>query len=92
MSTPEPRQTLDKAEALVYLPAFILFRLAFSPRKMSPVHIQDSLLINGWLKEHPAIMRISPGNYAGIDGCHRLGFLNSINRLDMEVPTLIMLF
>ena len=92
MFTPVQKQTIDQKEALVYIPGHILFRLAFSPRKMAPLHIRESLLRNGWLPEYPAEMKVSPGTYPRIDGCHRLGFLNSIGHLDMLVPTLVVLF
>ena len=84
-------QTLDQEEALVYLPGHMLYRLAFSPRKISPKHIQESLLKDGWLPEYPAKMKLAPGTYPLIDGCHRLGFLHSVEMLGLLVPTKIIL-
>lgn len=86
-----PVHNLTTNEALIYLPAFILYKLAFSPQMPCSVDIKESLLKDGWLKEHPAEIILSAGNYAKINGRHRLSYLNSINRLDMQVPTLFKL-
>ena len=89
MSTQGQSATIN--QALVYLPALILFRLAFSPSFQCHASIQESLKTQGWLTDYPAEMRVSPGNYVRIDGRHRLGYLNSINRLDLQVPTRVIL-
>ena len=91
MFTPVQKRTVNGSEALVYLPGHMLYRLAFSPRKISPKHIQESLLKDGWLPEYPAEMKLAAGTYPLIDGCHRLGFLHSIGKLDLLVPTKIIL-
>jgi len=68
---------LTTDNVLIYLPAKILWKLAFSPA----------------IKCNPTIQEIfvSPGNYPKIDGRHRLGFLNSVNKLDMIIPTMMIL-
>lgn len=89
MSTRAHNLTTDNA--LIYLPAKILWKLAFSPAIKCNPTIQESLIEDGWKIEHPAKIFVSPGNYPKIDGRHRLGFLNSVNKLDMIIPTMMIL-
>ncbi len=84
---------MEKQISCPKIPARIIWELANKPKGITKnKSLEDSLMENGWQKNHPAKMFLRSG-YVPIlrDGKHRLSALHALNKLDMKIPVLVYL-